>query len=148
MLNKMMVRSLAAIALVSAFSSQAASVDIQASGCVNDPGNGGLFGGLSTGLTGPLELIIPGRVGSTSCATLSCTSDGTLSISPSSDAFSQTCEKAVKVNGSGTGSCTLTITQSTLLGTRTISAKSETFGAGAPTNPFPIEACLARTPKP
>ena len=52
------------------------------------------------------------------------------------------------ITRSGTGSCTLTITQSTLLGTRTISAKSETFGAGAPTNPFPIEACLARTPKP
>ena len=49
MLNKMMVRSLAAVAMVAGLSANAATVDVQASGCVNDPGNGGLFGGLSTG---------------------------------------------------------------------------------------------------
>lgn len=147
MLNKMMVRSLAAVAMVAGLSANAATVDVQASGCVNDPGNGGLFGGLSTGLTGPLEFPIPGRAGSTSCASLSCTADGTLTIEPSSGAFSQPCEKAVKVNGTGSGKCTLTVTQSTLLGSRTVSAESKPFGPGMP-NPFPIEACLARTAKP
>lgn len=120
--------------------------EFEVSDCVTDPGARGLLVGIATGLTGPVSVPIPGRRRAEYCGTLSCEAEGLLSVEPGASSFPD-CEVAVTVNGSGAGSCALTVTRSTALGTRTLVARDIAISPTGPT-PFPVEVCLTRTARP
>lgn len=138
-------RTLLAAVLLSAVGG-ASAYDLELNNCVNDPGAQGLLAGVATGLTGPISIPVPGRVAASYCTTVSCSATGGIDVEPSAPSFPG-CEKPISITAGGTGTCSVTVTRETLLGTKTLAHQTYSYAPTGP-SPFPIEACLTRTGQP